>query len=307
MKIVVLEKIEMTKEQNKRLEQIGDVKWFDSSNEEECRDRIKGADVVVADWIDPSDFILSMTSPSLLALMSTGYGWIKHRIEARKQGILISNIPGYATEAVAEHIIGLALCVARQTLVGDRNIRVGKKEKGYLRGVELRGRRMGIIGLGQTGKRVADISRCLGMDIATYNRHPKSSKGVKDVSLKELLSSSDVVCVCCPLNSDSKGMLNKDNLKLMKPNAILVGVTWEIAVLDDLISLLKNGRIGGMGFDVAIEGSKIDLPEELLNLDNVVLTPHIGYNTTEAKIRQVDICISNIEAFKKGKPMNIVN
>jgi phosphoglycerate dehydrogenase-like enzyme len=307
MKIVVLEKIGMTVEQINRIELLGDVDWYNSSNERECKERIKFADAVVVDWIDPSSFILSMKSPSLLALMSTGYDWIKYRDEAKKQGILISNIPGYADQAVAEHILGLTLCVARQTMVGDRNIRAGKREKGYLQGVELRGRRIGIIGLGRIGKRVAEMSKCLGFDVVTYNRHKKSYEGVKDLPLKELLSSSDVVCISCPLNKDSEGLLNKNMLSLIKNKAILVGATWGIVVLDDVIPFLKDGRISGMGFDVAIEGSEIILPESLLNLDNVVLTPNIGFNTPEAKIRQADICISNIEAFKRENPVNIVN
>lgn len=307
MKIVVLEKIEMMKEQGSRLEQLGEVEWFENSTEEECHQRIKGADVVVVDWIDPSPFILSMKSPSLLALMSTGYSWIQHRTEAKEKGMLISNIPGYATEAVAEHLIGLAFCVARQTMIGDRRIRAGEKEKGYLRGIELKGRKMGIIGLGRIGRRVEEISRCLGMDVITHNRHPKSCEAIRDVSLTELLSTSDVICVCCPLNDESKGMLDKERLKLLKSDATLIGATWDVVVLEDLVPLLKNGHIRGVGFDVAIEGGKIDLPKDFLNLDNVVLTPHIGYNTIEAKIRQVDICISNIEAFKMGKPTNVVN
>jgi len=307
MKIAVLEKIEMTKKQIDRLEQIGDVDWYESSSEEECKERIKGADVVAVDWIDPSPFILFMKSPSLLTLMSTGYDWIKHRAEARKQSVLISNIPGYATEAVAEHLMGLMFSVARQIMIGDRNIRGGKKEKGYLRGIELRNRRLGIIGLGRIGNRVAEIAKCFGMEVVTYNRNPKACEGIKDLSLDDLLCSSDVVCVSCPLNDDSRGLLNKNKLNLMKNDAILIGTTWNVVVLNDLIPLLKSGRIRGAGFDVAIEGGKIDLPEDLLKIDNVVLTPHIGYNTVEAKIRQVDIFISNIEAFKTGKPINIVN
>ncbi len=307
MKIVVLEKIGMTEEQINRIEQLGDVEWYDSSSEQGCKERIKGADVVVVDWIDPSPFILSMKSPSLLALMSTGYDWIKYRAEAKKQDILISNVPGYAAEAVAEHIIGLALCVARQTMVGDRNIRAHKKEKGYLQGIELKDRRMGIIGIGRIGKRVAEISKCFGMEVVTYNRHKKSYSNVKDLSLKELLSSSDIVCISCPLNDESRGVLDKNSLCLLKNNAILVGATWGVVVLDDLIPLLKNGHLMGIGFDVAIEGGEINLPEDLLSLDNVAFTPHIGYNTPEAKIRQVDICISNIEAFKMNKPINLIN
>lgn len=307
MKIVVLEEIQMTTEQVGCLERLGHVEWYDSSSEAECLKRMKGADVVVVNWVDPSPFILSMKSPSLLALMSTGYGWIQHRDEARQRGILISNIPGYASEAVAEHIIGLALCVARQTMVGDRDIRASGKKRGYLEGVELKGRRMGIIGLGRIGQRVAEISRCLGMEVVTYNRHPKLLEGIPDLSLKDLLASSDVICVSCPLNDDSVGMLSASQLRLLKPDAILVGATWDVVVLDDLTALLRTGSIRGAGFDVAVEGAEISLPQSLLELDNVVLTPAIGFNTVEAKIRQVDICISNIEAFRDGKPMNIVN
>jgi phosphoglycerate dehydrogenase-like enzyme len=307
MKIVILEKIDITKEQVARLESLGSVDWFENSSEDECKVRLKGADVVVVDWIDPSPFILSMKPPSLLALMSTGFAWIKYREEARKKGILISNIPGYATEAVAEHIIGLTLSVARQSTTGDRNIRAGNKEKGYLRGIELKGRRMGIIGLGQIGKRVAQISKCLGMDVVTYNRHHKKANGIVDLSLEELLSTSDVVCISCPLNNDSKGMLNKASLGLLKKGSIIVGATWDILVLDDIIPYFKNEHIRGIGVDAAIEGGKIELPDNLIKLDNVIITPHIGYNTVEAKIRQVDICISNIKSFAVGRSQNVVN
>jgi phosphoglycerate dehydrogenase-like enzyme len=307
MKIVVLEKITMTAKQRHRLEKLGMVEWFDSSNDDEAKARIKGADVVLVDWIDPSSFILAMKSPSLVSLMSTGYEWVKNRNEARKKGILVSNIPGYATEAVAEHVIGLALCVVRQTMIGDRNIRAGKKEKGYLEGIELSGKEMGVIGLGRIGKRVAEIAGSFGMNVITYNRHPKWIDNVRDVSLEELLSLSDIVAVCCSLNDSSKAMLNAKKLGLMKRDVVVVATTWDVLVLADLIPLLKAKQIRGAGLDVAIEGSNIDLPPELLSLDNVVLTPHVGYNTVQAKERQVDICISNVESFLAGKSANIVN
>lgn len=307
MNIKVLEKIDMTEEQVKRIEELGKVSWFANSSDEECKERIQDADVAVVDWIDPSSFILSMKSPSLLALMSTGFAWIQHRAEAKSKSILISNIPGYAAEAVAEHIIGLTLCVARQTMIGDRSIRAGKKEKGHIVGIELKNRKLGIIGLGRIGSRVAKVAQCIGMDVVTYNRHPKKIKGIVDLPLDELLSSCDVVCICCPLNDDSKGMLNKDRLSLMKKDAILVGTTWDVVVLDDLISALRNGYLFGAGFDVAIEGGEIALPAAFTELQSIVLTPHIGYNTAEAKVRQVDICIDNIEAFKNGKSLNVIN
>jgi phosphoglycerate dehydrogenase-like enzyme len=101
-------------------------------------------------------------------------------------------------------------------------------------------------------------------------------------------------------------MLDKTNLCRLKEGAILVGATWGVINLEDLLPLLRSKRIA-FGFDVAVEGSEIALPGELLALDNVVVTPHIAFNTSEAKVRQVDTCISNIEAFKEGVPTNVVN
>ncbi|MDD5586057.1 MAG: NAD(P)-dependent oxidoreductase [Alphaproteobacteria bacterium] len=307
MKIVVLEKIEMTQDQKSLLEKWGDVEWCENLNQQECKEKIKGANIVVVDWVDPSPFILSMKSPSLLALMSTGYAWVNHRVEAREKNILISNVPGYASEAVAEHLIGLALGAARFMTAGDRSIRAGNKEKGRLQGIELKGRTMGIVGLGLIGGRVAEIARGFDMKVITCNRHKKAVEGIIDVSLNELLSSSDVVCLSCPLNNESRNMLDKNKMSLMKKDAIIVAATWDIIVIEDLIALLKDGRIYGAGLDVAIEGGELDLPKELFGIDNLILTPHVGYNTVEAKTKQIDICLSNIEAFKNGMPQNIIN
>jgi glycerate dehydrogenase len=305
-RIVVLERINITEEEKRRFESLGNVEWYDSSTMEECLKRVRDADVVVVDWIEPNPFLSAMKSPSLLALMSTGYGWIDIK-KARELDISISNIPGYAAEAVAEHIFGLALTVARKTMVGDRGLRIGKKEKGHLEGMEFKDRTIGIIGLGNIGLRAAEIASCLGMEVVTYNRHPKNVPGIKDMSLEELLRNSDLVCISCPLNKDSRGMIDSEMLELMKNSAILVGTTWDVVDIGALTTCLKNGRIYGAGFDVAIEGSEIELPRTFLGLENLVLTPHIGYNTIEAKRRQVDICISNIESYLEGNPKNIVN
>lgn len=305
-KIVVLEKIEMINRQKKWLDSLGNVEHYDSSNKKECKVRVKNADVVVIDWIDPTPFLSSMGKPSLLALMSTGYSWIDIK-KARGLNISVSNVPGYAVEAVAEHILGLMFAVARKTIIGDTGIKEGKKEKGYLKGVELSGRKAGIIGLGRIGSRVAKLLSCLGMEISAYDVEPKNVPGVKNTSLDELLKKSDVVFITCSLNKSSKNMLNIDHLKLMQKNAILLGTTWGVADLSALIYVLQNKLIFGAGFDVSIEGGDIELPKELVELENIVLTPHVGYNTKEAKVRQVDICISNIEKYLEGKSENIVN
>jgi phosphoglycerate dehydrogenase-like enzyme len=307
MKIVVLESIAMTADQREALEQLGQVEWFDSSTEAEAIERTREKDVVVVDWVDPSPFLLNLKSPSLVTLMSTGYAWIQHRDEARGKDVLIANIPAYATEAVAEHLIGLSLCVMRRIAEGDRHLRSGHTSKGSFSGTELKGKTFGIIGLGNIGGRVAELARAFGMEIVTNNRTPKLSKGIKDLKLDELLSTSDVVAVTCSLNNDSRGMLDRERLNLMKPGAILVGTTWDVVIIEDILALLERGKLGGLGFDVAIEGGEIKLPDRLFKFDNVVLTPHVGFNTIEAKRRQVDTCIDNIRAFAHGTPKNIVN
>jgi D-3-phosphoglycerate dehydrogenase len=262
--------------------------------------------VVLIDWIDPNPFLEVMKRSSLLALMSTGYSWIDTK-KARRLGISVSNVPGYATEAVAEHIIGLMFAVARKTIVGDSNIRKGKKEKGYLEGVELAGKKAGIVGLGRIGRRVAEIATDLGLEVTVYDPDQKHISDIKYLTLDNLLRLNDVVFVTCPLNETSRNMLNADKLRLMKQNSILLSTTWGVVDLDAITDVLRDKLIYGAGFDISIEGSDIVLPKEFTDLENMVLTPGIGFNTGEAKIRQVDICISNIENSLKGSPENIVN
>ncbi|HOI97665.1 MAG TPA: 2-hydroxyacid dehydrogenase [Candidatus Pacearchaeota archaeon] len=306
MKIVVLEKIDFTDAQKQRLNSLGDVSYYALSSEEECGERVKGADAVIIDWLDPNSFLSEMENPSLLALMSTGYSWIDIK-RARSLGISVSNVPDYATEAVAEHIIGLMFAVARKTMVGDKEIKKGNKNKGYLQGIEVAGRKAGIIGLGHIGSRVAQILTCLGAEVSGYDINSKNVAGVKNASLEQLLENSDFVFVTCSLNESSKSLLTTDRLKLMKKDAILLGTTWGVVDLTALIEILENDLIYGAGFDVSIEEDDIVLPKEFTELDNVVLTPHIGYNTKEARKKQADICISNIEQYLKGKTSNIVN
>lgn len=305
-KIVVLEKIEFAKEQKNKLNSLGDVLYYNSSDQKKYQDQVKNADVVVIDWINPNNFISSMKSPSLLALMSTGFSWIDIK-KAKRRNILISNVPDYATEAVAEHVLGLIFAIARKIILGNQEIKKGRKEKGYIRGIELKGKRAGIIGLGNIGSRVAQILLGFGMKVVAYDTKIKKKREIKNVSLKNLLKNSDVIVITCSLNDKSKEMLGEKQLKLMKKNAILVGTTWGVVNLNALKSILKKKLIFGSGFDVSIEGDEINLPKDLIELENIVFTPHIGYNTAEAKKRQIDICIANVEAYLKGRKNNVVN
>ncbi len=324
MKITVLEDMGFTPEQKDRLASLGQVEYYQHGEDLSTKTALeltKDSDVVVVNWIDPSPFILSMKTPSLVALMSTGFGWIQHMDEARERGTLVANIPAYATEAVAEHIFGLLLSFMKRINISsnwtreesDRAVVFGKEigvvEKGTdsLVGRELQGKTIGIIGLGNIGSRVAELSKAFGMKTITFNRTPKNNPIAEDVSLETLLSRSDIVCVTCPLNADSKQMLNGSNFGLLKKNAVLTGATWGVIEENTLLEALKNNAIAGAAFDVALEGAERIENDELLTHPHFLCTKHNAYNTFEAAERQKDICIDNIESFLNATPLHIVN
>lgn len=326
MKITVLEHIPFSMKQKERLSKIGDVEYFEYGENiaiETALKQTKSSDVVVVNWIDPSQFILSLKRPSLVALMSTGYGWIQHLEEARNLGILVSNIPNYATESVAEHIWGLLLSFTKRISISSnwtrscdssgcvssifgRKITTPQYEPSLI-GVELKEKTLGIIGLGNIGSRVAEVAKAFGMNIITYNRRNKNSPIAADVSFEELLSQSDIICITCPLNDQSKQMINSKNMNLIKKSAILTGATWGIIEESALLELLKSEQIDGVAFDVALEGAEKIESDELLAHPRFLCTKHNAYNTIEAAERQRDICIDNIEAFVSGSAKNIIN
>ncbi len=306
MEIVILEKIELAEEQKQRLEILGSVQYFESSTLEQCVERVKGADVVVVDWIDPTPFLGYMKRGSLLALMSTGYSWIDIK-KARSLEILVANIPGYAREAVAEHIFGLALAILKGIAFGDRVIRTRGWKEGQIQGLELANKTLGIIGLGRNGTRVAEIGqKGFNMNVIGYDSIKKDIPDIKWMNLPELLRESDVVAITCNLNPTSKNLIEEKEFNLLKPTAIIVSATWEVISIPALISALKNKKILGAGLDIEL-GEKPEIIQDLLEFDKVALTPHIAYKTKESQIRQVDICLENIESFLAGRAQNIVN
>lgn len=306
MKIVILEKIEMTKVQKERLNSLGEVKYYENSTLEECKERIKDADVVIIDWIEPNPFLEYMKPNSLLALMSTGYNWIDIK-KARSLGISVVNIPGYAREAVVEHLFGLALSIFKGIAFGDRVIREGSWKKGQIQGLELKNKTLGIIGLGRNGQRMAEIGqKGFGMNIIAYDSSPKNLLGIKEVALRKLLKESDLIAITCNLNPASENLIGEEEFKLMKPTAVIVSATWGVIDLSALFNALKNKKIFGAGLDLEL-AERPKLPNEFPKLNNLILTPHTAYRTKESQIRRVDICFNNIESFLSDEPQNIVN
>jgi len=326
MIITILEHILFSERQKKRLADLGTVEYFDYGENisvDVALKKTKESDVVVVNWIDPSPFILSLKPCALVSLLSTGYGWVQHLKEARDKGVLISNIPAYATEAVAEHIFGLLLSYTKRINTSSNFARTNDSRpinmtmfgRGVIIpafqpskvGIELKGKTLGIIGLGCIGSRVAELATAFGMTIITYNRNKKNNSLARDVSLDNLLSTSDIICITCSLNDQSKGLVNNSNISKIKDGAILTGATWGVIEEKALKSALESGAIDGVAFDIALEGSEKLQNVDMLGHPRFLCTIHNAYNTKEAAERQRDICIDNIESFKKGIEKNIIN
>ncbi len=304
MKIAILEATNFSDEQIAKLEKVGEVDYYDNPTDEQLCVIAPQYDVVVVNWIDPSPFILKMKTNSLIALLSTGYGWIQHMKEAKEKEIYVSNIPNYCTEAVSQHLLGLLLGVSKKIFPALTALQYG------VPGFELQGKTIGVIGLGHIGSRFSEIMQFFGANVITYNRHKKNSPLAKDVTLEELLSSSDVICVTCANNEDSKNMINVNNYGLIKRGAILIGSTWGIIEDKAVVEAVKDGTISSVAFDAALEANSEvapDMSRLVMEKQQVFLTPHIAYNTFESEKRQLDICVNNIISFANGSPINVVN
>ena len=174
--------------------------------------------------------------------------------------------------------------------------------------VEVNNKTLGVIGAGHIGKKVIQIAKALDMNILVYSRTPKEDEEkIHYVSLKELLKNSDYVSLHCPLTENTKHMINKETLSLMKPSAFIIN-TARGALIDEkaLIEALKNGTIAGAGLDVQ-ENEPPEKNNPLYIMDNVILTPHMGWKGLETRKRLVSILADNIKKFIEGNPINVVS
>ena len=301
MRIAILEKTDFNEVQMTRLKALGSVEQFDSLTQEQANTIAPQYDAVVVNWLDPTPFLTQMKKGSLVSLLSTGYGWITNLKEAAEKGVYVTNIPGYSTEAVAEHLLGLLLGVSKNifsTLNACAN-----ETKGF----ELKGKTVGIIGLGNIGTRFAEIMDFFGAKVITYNRSIKGNKLAKDVSLDELMMQSDIVCISCSVNEQSRSLINESNITKLKEGVVIIGSTWDIITEKAIQQGLASGVIAYIAFDAAVEGSE-KLSDVYGDISNrFFITPHIAYDTFESENRQLDICVENIERFFGNNPQNVIN
>ncbi len=313
MKIVISEPIYLTDEYRGRLEAAGELEAYDSmpSSDEEFMRRIKDAEIVIAGRYGFSgESIRRAPKLKMIALWQTGYDNVD-LAAATSRGVVVSNVHNYAFDTVAEFAFALALNLLRKVDKADMNMRGGVFDWRRYVGEELMGKTIGVIGLGSIGRRVVQLAHGFNMSVLSVTSHPSPERahalGVKFVSLDTLLAESDVVSLHVPLTPETEHMIGAAELNRMKPTAVLIN-TARGKVVDEraLVEALRKKRIAGAGLDV-FEKEPLPMDSPLLELDNVVLTPHIAFLSKESIDECTRVTVENIEMFVKGRPQNVVN
>ena len=290
-----------------------DVQVYDDSTNEEVIERIQGARVVVTKELPVGADLLSQFPDSVKLIVEAGTGYNNIDLDAaRAKGITVCNIPAYSTERVAHTVIMMLL-----NFSSTMQQQIGMLAKGdrsnftkYLQvsHTEVNGKTLGVVGAGHIGMEVIKVATALGMNILVHTRTPKADgDGIRYVSLDELLEHSDYITLHCPLNEQTKHMINKDTIAKMKSSAVIIN-TGRGALINeaDLCEALVAKRIAGAGLDVQeVEPPAEDIP--LYTLDNVIITPHMGWKGLETRQRLVGIIRDNVQAFFKGEPINVVS
>ena len=290
-----------------------DVQVYEDSTNAELIERIQGARVVVTKELPVSAELLSQFPDTVELIVEAGTGYNNIDLDAaKKKGITVCNIPAYSTERVAHTVIMMILNFA-----STMQQQIGMLAKGnrsnftkYLQvsHTEVNGKTLGVVGAGHIGMEVIKVAKALDMNILVHTRTPKADgDGIRYVSLDELLKNSDYISLHCPLNDQTKHLINKKTIGKMKPNAVIVNTGRGPLINEkDLCEALAAKRIAGAGLDVQeVEPPAEDSP--LYTLDNVIITPHMGWKGLETRQRLVGIIRDNVQAFFKGEPINVVS
>ena len=292
--------------------QFGEVTLYDVTSPDELPERIKDAEAVLCNKT-PLTAEAMEQAPHLryIGLFATGYNNIDTAYTSAN-GITVCNVPGYSTEAVAQHTFAFILALINR--IGEYNQTVAEGD--WIRSrtfsyfplpiAELCGKTIGIIGYGAIGRRVGDIAKAFGMTVLVNNRRPVNDDTVRQVDLDTLLKTADIVSLHCPLNEDSKGIMNAEAFAKMKKGSFLVN-TARGPLVDEkaLRQALESGHLAGAGVDVlCVEPMEPTCP--LLNAPNCLITPHIAWAGAETRRRLLGIMQDNINAFLDGNPINTV-
>lgn len=296
------------------LKNIGECTIYDRTSPEEVLERAAGAEIVLTNKVVlDADTIAALPELKYIGVLATGYN-IVNVAAAKERGIVVANIPAYSTDSVAQMVFAHILNIAQRVQHYTDEVRAG----GWTNSpdfcfwdtplIELRGKKIGIVGLGNTGYNTARIAIGFGMEVYAYtSKSPfQLPPEIKKMNLDEIFSTCDIVSLHCPLTDATRELVNASRLKQMKPTAILINTGRGPLINEqDLADALNNGTIFAAGLDVLTqEPPRADNP--LLSAKNCYITPHIAWASTAARERLMQIMLDNIKAYLDGKPVNNV-
>ena len=297
------------------LKEMGEVTVYERTRREEIAGRAADADIVLTNKVVMDREMMALL-PRLkyIGVLATGYN-VVDITAARERDIIVTNVPAYSTESVAQTVFAHLLTVTNRTEHYAQQNRLGRWAENRdfcywdTELTELAGKTMGIVGLGHIGRRVAEIALAFGMQVKamTSKKAEELPAGIQKAELQSLLATSDVVSLHCPLTEGTRHLIHRETLRLMKPSAILIN-TGRGPLVDDeaLAEALNEGQLRAYCADVVTEEPpKADHP--LLHAPNAFITPHIAWATVEARKRLLQTAIGNVEAFVNGHPVNVVS
>lgn len=317
MKIVVLDSYGMNPGDLSwdALKELGEVTIYDRTSEEEVYQRCSDADIVLTNKVVfDADTIWKLPNLKYIGVLATGYN-IVDTVAACDNDIVVTNVPAYSTDSVAQltfaHILSIANRVEHYALENRNGRWSNNPDFVYWDTplIELTGKTLGIVGLGLIGMKVAKMALCFGMDVfAVTSKHRKDlPEGIQKTTLDGLLATSDILSLHCPLKRETREMINATTLAKMKHGAILINTgRGPLVNENDVAEALKSGQLGAYGTDVMCqEPPSADNP--LFSAPNFYSTPHIAWATFEARQRLMKTVVDNVKAFIEGKPVNVVN
>lgn len=299
----------------KQIQQFGELIVYERTASEEIIDHVGDAEIVLTNkTVFDEDTIAKLKNVKYIGVLATGYNVVDLKA-ASKRGIVVTNIPAYSTDSVAQMTFAHILNVTNHVDHYARASRDGEWsrcpdfcywDKPL---VELAGKTIGIIGLGNIGMKVANIALNFGMNVIAYtSKEPKEiPNGINKASIDNILSDSDIISLHCPLTKQTRELINKDSIAKMKRCVIVVNTgRGPLVNEEDVANALHNGLIGAYCADVMCsEPPSADNP--LFVEQNAYITPHVAWASKEARIRLMDIAEKNIHSFLSGKPINVVN
>lgn len=313
MKLVIIEPLGVPQEKllsmaHEALPKDLEIVYYDTrvTGTQELIERGKDADIIVVSNLPMNGEVIDgCKNLKLLSVAFTGVDHIAME-HCRSNGVMVCNCAGYSTVAVADLVFGMVIALYRNIIPCNDVVRKEGTKDGLV-GFELEGKKFGIVGTGAIGLRAAKIAQAFGCEVYAYSRTVKEIEGIKYVSLNELLSTCDIVSLHTPLTPETKGLIGKEELAMMKETAVLIN-TARGPVVDSeaLAEALNAGRIAGAGIDVFENEPPVKKEHPLLNAKNVIATPHIAFATKEALVKRAVIVFDNVAKWVDGTPVNVM-